>query len=135
MALAQTKAATFIQEHTEEISSHRVISLLMDGALERADQAKQAFENNQQDDLILLLSKLIAIINGLKNSLDMKAGGEISTNLDALYEYIIQKISNVEADGLVDVLNEVHGLISEVKAGWDNMALDIIEFDAAAQIS
>lgn len=129
MALAQTKAATFIQEHTEEISSHRVISLLMDGALERAGQAKQAFTQNQQDDLLLLLGKLIAIINGLKNCLDMDAGGDISTNLDALYEYMIQRISNAEAHELTDVLAEVETLISQVKDGWDNMSLDTLEFD------
>lgn len=129
MALAQTKAATFIQEHTEEISSHRVISLLMDGALERADQAKQAFEKNQQDDLVLLLSKLIAIINGLKNSLDMNAGGDISKNLDSLYEYMIQKISTVEEDGLIEALDEVQKLIAEVKEGWDNMSLETLTFE------
>lgn len=128
MALAQTKAATYIQEHTEEISSHQVISLLMDGALERAEQAKQAFMGAQQDDLVLLLSKLIAIINGLKNSLDMRAGGEISVNLDALYEYMIQKISQADANQLITVLNEVQALLTEVKYGWDNMALEGIEF-------
>ncbi len=127
MALAQTKAATFIQEHTEEISSHRVISLLMDGAIERADQAKQAYEQGQQDDLVLLLSKLIAIINGLKNSLDMDAGGEISQNLNALYDYMIQKISAVEEPALLGVLDEVRQLIVEVKVGWDDMALDAID--------
>ncbi len=131
MALAQTKAATFIQEHTEEISSHRVISLLMDGALERAEQAKQAFNGEQTEDLVLLLSKLIAIINGLKNSLDMDAGGDISKNLNALYEYMIQKISQVEEVGLIETLNEVQVLIQEVKTGWDNMSLESIEFDSA----
>ena len=128
MALAQTKAATFIQEHTEEISSHQVISLLMDGALERAEQAKQAYLDNQQDDLLLLLSKLIAIINGLKNCLNMEAGGDISKNLNGLYEYMIQKISNAEVDDLIAVLDEVQGLLSEVKSGWDNMALEQLEF-------
>ncbi len=131
MALAQTKAATFIQEHTEEISSHRVISLLMDGALERAEQAKQAFDGEQTEDLVLLLSKLIAIINGLKNSLDMEAGGDISKNLDALYEYMIQKISQVEEEDLIETLNEVQVLIQEVKTGWDDMSLESIEFDTA----
>lgn len=131
MALAQTKAATFIQEHTEEISSHRVISLLMEGALERADQAKTAFRENKKDELILLLTKLIAIVNGLKNSLEMEAGGDISENLDALYEYIIQKISSVEEDELIQVLDEVQKLIGEVKQGWDNMSLDTVSYDIA----
>lgn len=132
MALAQTKAATFIQEHTEEISSHRVISLLLDGALERADQAKQAFLNSQQDELLQLLGKLIAIVNGLKNSLNMQAGGEISENLDALYEYMIHRISAAEAENLVSVLDEVGTLLAEVKSGWDDMSWETI---AAGEVS
>ena len=132
MALAQTKAATFIQEHTEEISSHRVISLLLDGALERADQAKQAFLNSQQDELLQLLGKLIAIVNGLKNSLNMQAGGEISENLDALYEYMIHRISASEAENLVSVLDEVSTLLAEVKSGWDDMSWETM---AAGEVS
>ncbi len=132
MALAQTKAATFIQEHTEEISSHRVISLLLDGALERADQAKQAFLNAQQDELLQLLGKLMAIINGLKNSLNMQAGGEISENLDALYEYMIHRISAAEAENLVAVLDEVSTLLAEVKSGWDDMSWETM---AAGEVS
>lgn len=132
MALAQTKAATFIQEHTEEISSHRVISLLLDGALERADQAKQSFLNAQQDELLQLLGKLMAIINGLKNSLNMQAGGEISENLDALYEYMIHRISAAEAENLVSVLDEVSTLLAEVKSGWDDMSWETM---AAGEVS
>lgn len=131
MALAQTKAATYIQEHTEEISSHQVISLLMDGALERAEQAKLAFKNNEQEDLLLLLGKLIAIINGLKNCLNLNAGGEIADNLNGLYEYMIQKISNAQQDDLMAGLEEVSGLISEIKGGWDNMTLSELDLSVA----
>jgi flagellar protein FliS len=125
MAVAQTKAASFIQEHTEEISSHQIISLLMDGALERTSQALQAHSKNNQADLEILTHKLIAIINGLRNSLNMEAG-EIALNLDALYEYMVEKISCSSRDELAPALAEVQALIGEVKAGWDQMDFSAI---------
>lgn len=120
MAVAQTKAASYIQEHTEEISSHQIISLLMDGALERIGQALQAHQKNNQTDLQILTHKLVAIINGLRNSLNMGAG-EIAENLDALYEYMVDKITGASQADLAPALVEIRGLIGEIKNGWDAM--------------
>lgn len=126
MAVAQTKAASFIQEHTEEISSHQIISLLMDGALERVGQAVQAHIKNNRTDLEVLVQKLVAIINGLRNSLNMNAG-DIAVNLDTLYEYMIEKITQTSHEDLVPALLEVRNLILEIKEGWDHMDFKAIE--------
>jgi flagellar protein FliS len=120
MAVAQTKAASYIQEHTEEISSHQIISLLMDGALERIDQAVQAHGNHLRADFDLLQQKLVAIINGLRNSLNLSAG-DIAENLDALYEYMVDRITSASYEDAVGALQEVRNLIAEIKLGWDQM--------------
>lgn len=127
MAVPQTKAASFIQEHTEEISSHQIISLLMDGAIERVDQAIAAHKSQQREDLEILLQKLVAIINGLRNSLDMQAGGEIAENLDALYEYMVVSITQSEEGQLPAALGETRKLLLEIKQGWDQMDLTHME--------
>lgn len=126
MAVSQTKAASFIQEHTEEISSHQIISLLMDGAIERIDQAADAHTNSNRAELEILLQKLIAIINGLRNSLDMEKGGEIAENLDSLYEYMVLSLTNSEYENLPKSLLETKRLIAEIKDGWDRMDLTSI---------
>lgn len=126
MAVAQTKAASFIQEHAEEISSHQIISLLMDGALERIDQAVQAYQTANRTDLQILSDKLVAIINGLRNSLNMGAGGEIAQNLDALYEYMVRSITQASDDTLVSAFNECSFLLGEIKGGWDQMDMSSI---------
>ena len=126
MAVAQTKAASYIQEHTEEISSHQIISLLMDGALERIEQAVHAHKTENLLDLQILTHKLVAIINGLRNSLNMDAGGEIAENLEALYEYMIERITQSDLTALVPALVECRQLLNEVKQGWDQMSLQSI---------
>lgn len=127
MAVAQTKAASYIQEHTEEISSHHIISLLMEGALERIDQAVEASGSGQLDDLLVLTDKLIAIINGLRNSLNMDAGGDIALNLEGLYQYMVERITQSTEASIVVSLQEVHRLLSEVKSGWDQMDMSVAE--------
>jgi flagellar secretion chaperone FliS len=129
MAVAQTKAASYIQEHTEEISSHQIISLLMDGALERIDQAIDAHSLDNRIELEILINKLIAIINGLRNSLNLNTG-DIANNLDALYEYMVEKITQAEHKTLTLALQEVKKLISEIKFGWDTMNFNELEMAA-----
>lgn len=122
MAVTQTRAASYIQEHTEEISSHQIISLLMDGAIERIDQALEAHRTGRLDELDILVQKLIAIINGLRNSLNFDAGGDIAANLDALYDYMIGAITESSQENLPQALTQTKSLLSEVKLGWDQIA-------------
>lgn len=122
MAIVQTKAAEYMQAHQDELSSHQVISLLLDGALERVDQAKESVANNATSDTEVLVTKLIGIIDGLRGLLNKELGGEIATNLDTLYGYMMNRLQQVD---LTHALVEVRALISQIKAGWD--AMDMAE--------
>lgn len=121
MALAQTKAAVIMQEQVETISAHQVISLLMDGALERLEQGILAIHANQQDEHRILKAKLIAIINGLRNSLNLADGGDIAENLNELYLYMVDRLDTTEGQAHLLALSEVRQLLVDVKSGWDNM--------------
>lgn len=65
------------------------------------------------------ISWAISIIGGLQNSLDMKAGGEISANLDNLYDYMIRRLGQAGASNDPAILDEVSILLIEVKSAWD----------------
>lgn len=121
MALPHTKAASIMQQNIDTISPHQVISLLMDGALERIEQAIMAVHGNSPDDYALLETKLVAILNGLRNSLDFERGGDIATNLNELYLYMTSRIAEAPAPQKVMALTEVRQLLIEIKLGWDNM--------------
>lgn len=55
MTLPQTKAAAYLQEHEQEaISGHKVISLLLDGALERIEQAIEAIRRERPSEVAML---------------------------------------------------------------------------------
>lgn len=124
MAVAKTKAALIMEKNQTDMTSHQVISLLLDGALERVTQAKYAISTGNNEDKEILMAKLVAIINGLRNSLNLNDGGDIAGNLDALYEYMVGRIEGASTTEEYSVMNEVGKLLQEVKVGWDQIEID-----------
>lgn len=125
MSVAQTNAAQAVQESSEELSSHQLISLLLDGALERVAQAKASVAAGDEESKLIYGTKLVGIINGLRGSLNMDQGGEIAVSLDSLYDYMVNRISSAEEAEEMEVLGEVGQLLQEVKDGWDGIETEI----------
>jgi flagellar protein FliS len=66
-----------------------------------------------------LISKAIGIIGGLREGLNLQSGGEIAANLDRLYEYMIARLVEANLSNDVALIDEVAGLLRNVKSGWD----------------
>jgi flagellar secretion chaperone FliS len=97
---------------------HRLIVMLMDGALERIATARGLMRNGGGAEKGPLLHRAVAIVDELRNSLNFKAGGEISKNLDALYDYICVRLMQANASNKPEWLDEVSRLLGEVRAAW-----------------
>jgi len=104
-----------------DATPHRLIQMLLDGALTRILSAKGALKQNNIAKKGEQIGSAISIIEGLKASLDFEKGGEISKNLDALYEYInhILLQANIKSDE--SLLDEAGKLLSQIKMGWDSI--------------
>ena len=96
--------------------------MLFEGGLARLAQAKGALERGQTSLKGELLGKAIAIIGGLREGLDHQKGGEIAANLDSLYEYMVSRLVEANVNNDVALVDEVAGLLREVKTGWDGIA-------------
>lgn len=102
-----------------DASPHRLVQMLMEGALEKIALAKGNMANNNIASKGENISKAIAIIGGLKSSLNKEVGGALAENLSNLYDYMANRlvVSNLLNDD--SVLDEVAGLMVEIKTGWD----------------
>ncbi len=69
-----------------------------------------------------LLGKAIAIIGGLRESIDHQQGGELAANLDRLYEYMMGRLVEANVRNDESPLQEVAELLRNVKEGWDAIA-------------
>jgi flagellar protein FliS len=97
---------------------HRLVVMLMDGALERIAAASGLMKHGGGVEKAQLLNRAVAIIDELRNSLNVKAGGAIATNLDSLYEYMCQRIMQANASNKPEWLDEVSRLLSEIRSAW-----------------
>ena len=111
-----------LQTDVENVSPHRLIQMLIDGAIARLAQAKghmQAKSIAQKGEDI---SMAISIIGGLRDSLDHKKGGSIASNLDSLYEYMTYRLMESNLKNDITILDEIHDLLTEIKSAWDAIA-------------
>ena len=98
---------------------HRLIVMLMDGALERIAAARGLMSHaNGGGEKAQLLQRAVAIIDELRNSLNVKAGGAVAANLDALYEYMCMRLTQANASNKPEWLDEVSRLLNEVRSAW-----------------
>ena len=98
---------------------HRLVVMLMDGALERIATARGLMSNGSVGaEKAQLLHRAVAIIDELRNSLNFKAGGELSHNLDALYEYMCTRLMQASTANKPEWLDEVSRLLNEIRSAW-----------------
>lgn len=109
----------------ETASPHKLISMLLEGALTALAQAKGAIERKQIQDRTESLNKATDIIVGLKGALDLEKGGEVAGNLDELYNYMIRQVVQANRENSAEAVQEVMDLILEVRQGWSNMPVEL----------
>jgi len=122
-----------VQSGIESASPHRLIQMLMAGALEKISAAKGFMERGDIRQKGEQIGWAISIIDGLRVSLDKNLGGELVDNLDALYEYMGQRLLFANMNNDSEALEEVSGLLREIKAGWDGIAQEAFALEEAQQ--
>lgn len=100
-------------------SPHKLIVMLYDGVLAALLKAKSNMLAKNIPAKGAAISQAITIIdNGLRVSLDLKAGGEIAENLDALYDYMSRRLFQANLKNDVAIIEEVHRLLSDLREAW-----------------
>jgi flagellar secretion chaperone FliS len=112
-------AAVGVQTGITEASPHRLIQMLLDGALGKIAQAKGAMQRRKIAEKGNFITSACSIVIGLRSSLDLEAGGELAANLDRLYDYMFRRLMDAHIQNDESALDEVVSLLHEIKRGWD----------------
>lgn len=117
---AKAYARVGLETGVTAASPHKLISMLFEGAQIAILRAQQHMQAGQIAEKGQAISKAISIIDsGLHASLNLEAGGEVAQNLDALYGYMTQQLTQAHLRNDPALLQEVHGLLTELKSAWD----------------
>jgi len=102
----------------ESASSHQLITMLLDGLLERISQIKGAIDQKNIELKGKKVNQAVSILFGLRDSLNKEVGGELPERLDNLYEYMQRRIREAHIKNDTTILDECYQLTVEISSGW-----------------
>lgn len=111
-----------IKDQIATADPHRIIQMLMQGALDRIAQAKGAMERKDFLAKSEHISKAMAIVHALRDSVKPVEGAEeVSGNLVALYEFISEQLQQANGANETQPLIDSASVLSTIKEGWDSI--------------
>ena len=111
-------AAAYYETHVTSRSPLELVVLLYDGATRYLGHAADAIRHG---DLVAKrdgMSRGVAIVNELHNTLDMEAGGEVAHRLDELYAYILGRLVEANLTNDAGRVDEAVRLLGILREGW-----------------
>ena len=108
----------------EGASPYQLVQILYSELLKKISESKGNMERGNLAIKGKRLSTALAIVTGLRASLDHRSGGEIAATLDRIYEYISNRLVTAIITNDSEILDEVSELITIIKDGWDSMPED-----------
>jgi flagellar protein FliS len=100
---------------------HKIVLMMLDGALESMAQAKGAIERKDLALKSKQITKSVNILTALRSALDKDAEPVISKNFDDLYSYCINKLNDASVSLDIAVIDEVHTFLVPLRDAWKEM--------------
>lgn len=123
MTYAQA-AATYQRNAVMTASPEKLIKMLYEGAIKHLEVSRVGLTDastSRSQEVGLALSKAIGIIGELRASLDHAVGGDISRNLDQLYEFVLDQLSQANLQRTPECVNSALEVMRTLKEGWDGI--------------
>jgi flagellar protein FliS len=102
-------------------NKEQIVLMLYDGALYHLKTAQQKIESGDIMTKATHLSKATMIISELSSVLDMEKGGEISSNLRRLYDYVLNQLLQANMNNDVQSIKNAARVVGILREAWKEM--------------
>ena len=109
---------TYLESRVLSADPLELVRLLYQAALGAVGDARRFLGEGRIAERSRAISKATAIVMELGASLDRERGGEISSRLGALYEYIVHRLFDANLKQSDEALAEVSSLLATLSEGW-----------------
>lgn len=123
MQPALSRAANaYYQTHVQSRSPLELVVMLYDAALRFMTEAREAMRRRDMVAKRGAISRALAVVAELQNTLNMKDGGQTAATLDSLYTYITERLLDANTNGSVEPIEESIRLVSPLRDAWSQIA-------------
>ena len=118
----RTALQTYGTQQVMTSSPVKLVALLYEKAIVSLREAIQAIEAGQVEARWKANRRATEIITHLAGTLDHEAGGEISENLQRLYDFMLARLFEVDRNNDPQPAREVIGLLEPLHESWRTLA-------------
>ena len=102
-----------------EASPHKLVMMLYDGFIDAITEARGAMRERRHEAKGRAIGRAVSILgDGLRAGLDLQAGGALAADLDALYGYVIPRLTMAGLKNDEAILDECQNLIEPLRGAW-----------------
>jgi flagellar secretion chaperone FliS len=97
----------------------KLVLMCYEGAIDHLKMGKEKYLEKDFEGKAKDFIKAQDIINELLCSLDFEKGGAIAKNLDALYRYILSRLTHADIRKDMKAVDEVIWILGQLKSAWE----------------
>lgn len=114
-AYRQVGAETAVADATP----HHLVAMLFDACLDAMAQARGGLRSGQVEAKCRAIGRAVRIVEeGLRSALDLREGGPLAADLDALYGYLTMRLTLANLRNDEQALEECQRLITPLRDAW-----------------
>ncbi len=111
-------AGNYLNNQVKTASPEQILVMLYDGAINFCQKARYALVAGDKVGRGEGISRAMAIINELNSTLDFEIGGEIATELDALYGFMTRQLVSANVNNDSKKIATVIELLKDLRETW-----------------
>ena len=101
----------------------QLVVMLYDAAICSLHEAREHMNRNDIAKRSRSINKCMRVISELQSCLDLKAGGEIASSLNRLYDYMKRSIFKANVEQSVKPLDEIESLLETLRSAWNEVSV------------
>ena len=110
---------------TTYASPHQLVLMLFDGAIEAMSMTIGAIQQKNIELRGKQNTRSIAIINGMRDLLDMNSDSELADNLYSLYQYMAQELFRAAFRNDAEAIQGIQTMVKDIRESWEKIPLDM----------